>query len=92
MGISCSINTEFVDLNTVHGAVRHTLIENLNPVHIEGDGVVGECGNKMLPNRRVNGAKAVRIVVIQFPIPWLPTAGLELERIIVSSDIVNGDC
>ena len=91
VGIPCTVYTKFVDLNTVDRAVGYTLIQDLNAIEIKCHTVVFKCGNQVLPNRWINGSKAVRIVVIQLPISWISSTGLNLEGIVIPRNIVDCD-
>ena len=42
--------------------------------------------------REISRSETVRVVVIQFPIPRITSARLELEGIVISRHIVHGNC
>ena len=54
-----TIDTEFVEFNTVDCAVGNTLVEYLDTIQIQGHSVVDEGGDKVLPNGWVDGTETV---------------------------------
>ena len=91
MCVPSSIDPEFVEFYTIHGAIGNALVEHFHPIHVESNCIIDEGGHKVLPDSRIYGSKTVRIVVVQFPITRIATTGLELEGIIISGHIVYSD-
>ena len=92
MCVPSTIDAEFVEFNAIHGTIGDTLIRDFTPIQIEGDSIIVKGGDEVLPYGGIDGPKTVRIVVIQFPVTRISSTCLELEGVIISGNIVDGNC
>ncbi len=67
MGITCSIDTHFVQFNIVHGTYGKRCVLNQYTIEILPDRAIIIYRNKVSPTLSLNITKGVRLIVVQSP-------------------------